>query len=46
MGLAAMSGHPLLPMDGLHLCLLLIKWVAEFIIEREVTSIGNGCGEG
>lgn len=28
-------------MDGLRLCPLLIKWVAEFIIEREVTSIGK-----
>lgn len=28
-------------MDGLHLCPLFIKWVAEFIIEREVTSIGK-----
>lgn len=28
-------------MDGLHLCPLFIKWIAEFIIEREVTSIGK-----
>lgn len=27
--------------DGLHLCPLFIRWVAEFIIEREVTSVGK-----
>lgn len=38
-GFVGWAGHPFPRMDGLCLCVSLSKWVAEIIIEREMTSI-------